>query len=279
MTDDRTPLTDEELSAAIDGEADADVDARIEADPRARARRDELAAAAERVAELPTPALAAVDADRIIAAALDAPAAPAAPARSRPTTTWLVAAAVILLVGVGLTLVFAGRAGEDDVASTGAAESFDTVGNEVDDAGAPSAAPEPESAEHLSGADVAADGQASTTTGPAAEETAAVVELGDFASGADLREALATSFAEAARSSSADATDRPAPTSIDRCAEQLQVTLELADGAQQVGIATVDGDPVLVYEFATTATDDGSPTTLVAAVGVDACDPIELFER
>ena len=108
-----------------------------------------------------------------------------------------------------------------------------------------------------------------------------IVDLGTFASGAELREALASSFPATANTTRTDSTAGalPAPAAVDRCATQLQVTLELDGDPLQVGVATVDGDPVLVYEFATTATDDGSPTTLVAAVGVDACDPIELFER
>ena len=269
MTDDPTPLTDEELSAAIDGEADPEVTARLDRDPAARARFDELRAVADRVAGLDPVALGDAEVDRLVAGALDAPAAPPAPARTGSRTTWLVAAAVVLLVGLGLTLVFTGRDSTDEVASTDA-DSFETVDGAGDDGSASGAEAAPEASGE---ADIAADAAIPSTAPGAAD----LVDLGTFPSGAALREALATSFPAAAER----ATSAPAlgTSAIDRCAEQLQVTLELDDGPQQVGVAVVDGDDVVVYEFATTATDDGSPTTLVAAVGVDACDPIELFER
>ena len=276
MTDDRTPVTDEELSAAIDGEADPEVIARIDRDPEARARFEELRAAADRVAGLPPVALPDDAVDRLVAGALDVPVAPPAPARGTPRTTWLVAAGVVLLVGLGLVLVFTGRGGDEDLASSGSDGSFDTVGSAIDEDGAGADAAPEASAE----AD-ASSGQAATTTAPSDEASdAGVVDLGAYASGEELRAALATSFPATATANRVEGARAAASTAaIDRCAEQLQVTLGLDDGPLQVGVATVDDDDVLVYEFATTATDDGSPTTLVAAVGTDACDPIELFER
>ena len=132
-------------------------------------------------------------------------------------------------------------------------------------------------------ADAAHGAAPTTTTSPSLNTTSGgeeVLDLGTFASGAELREALAEVFPGAAFSADDGATrSRASDDAVARCAEQLRVTLELADGPQRVGIAVVDGQDVLVYEFATVATDDGSPTTLVAAVGIDACDPIELFER
>ena len=47
----------------------------------------------------------------------------------------------------------------------------------------------------------------------------------------------------------------------------------------QTGYATVDDEPVLVYEFATTSARTNKETTLVAAVGVKACDEVVFFER
>ncbi|MCB0970372.1 MAG: hypothetical protein KDA97_02475 [Acidimicrobiales bacterium] len=285
MTDPNTPLTDEDLSAAIDGEADAELLARIEADPVARARRDELAAAAAHVAELVPPALDDAVVDDLVAAALDEPVAPARPSRSTGTAPWLVAAVVVALAGIGLALVLAGRGAGDDVAS----QRFDTVGSAIgDDAGAGGTAldeeaAEPATASGAESADAAHGAAPTTTTSPSLNTTSGgeeVLDLGTFASGAELREALAEVFPGAAFSADDGATrSRASDDAVARCAEQLRVTLELADGPQRVGIAVVDGQDVLVYEFATVATDDGSPTTLVAAVGIDACDPIELFER
>ncbi|MCB0964924.1 MAG: hypothetical protein KDA98_16730, partial [Acidimicrobiales bacterium] len=241
MNDDPTPLTDEELSAAVDGEADAALLARIEADPTARARRDELRAAADQVAALPPVELGAADVDRLIATALDAPTAPAAPARAVARTTWLVAAAVIVLVAIGLGLVLSGRDAGDDVASSDgiessqATEAFDAVGGSTED-GAATAELAPDAAD--------SEAPASTTTAPGGDEaSAALVDLGTFASGAELREALASSFPATANTTRTDSTAGalPAPAAVDHCATQLQVTLELDGDPLQVGVATVDG--------------------------------------
>ena len=71
----------------------------------------------------------------------------------------------------------------------------------------------------------------------------------------------------------------PDDAAIDRCAELLQITLSLEGAPLQTGYATVAGEPVLVYEFAATSSSDGSDTTLVGVVGVDACEQVVIFER
>src|SRR4051812_6395945 len=71
MTDHLPPLSDEDLSAALDGEAPPEVVARIAADPGAQARSAALAAVRNAVAEQPDP-LRAAAVDELIVGALAA---------------------------------------------------------------------------------------------------------------------------------------------------------------------------------------------------------------
>lgn len=295
MTDDPTP-TDDDLSLVLDGEADDELVARVEADPAARARLEQLRRTADALRSSSVPPLDGDVVDELIATAVDAPVAPTRPAsagRSR-ATPWLVAASVIVLMAVGLSLVWAGRGDDEDQAgatrrttlasaetSSDAPEADATFGD-ASGAGASEAAP------------LGGHGAPTTIAPQDASRTMdlPVVLLGSFASGAELREATASSFTPsttATGSSPADgeatgdqARDRAAPPSdaaVDRCAQQLQVTLSMEAPPTRVGYATVDGKDVLAYEFATTSARDGKPTTLVAAVGVEACDQVVIFER
>lgn len=307
MTDHPT-FSDDDLSLALDGDADAELLARIEADPEARARLEALRAAAALVAT-PVDPLDDRTVDDLISTAVDTPVAPATPRRSsagsRRATPWLVAASVIVLMAVGLSLVWAGRGTEEDQAgasrtaadasqelSDGAADAAFSEDGAGADAGAGSSANTAD-AEESEAAPSGGHGSATTIpTNPT--EGLPVVFLGDYPSGEALRQATATSFAEALAASDTtatfggsdpdpDATGRsrsePSAASVDRCAQQLQVALSLASDPLQAGYATVDDRDVLVYEFATTSAQDGSETTLVAAVGKDACDEVVLFER
>lgn len=299
MTDHPTP-TDDDLSLALDGEADPELLARIEADPDATARLDAMRAAAGQVAT-PVEPLDGATVGALITTALDTPIAPERRASGGPrrATPWLVAASVIVLMAIGLSLVWAGRGTEEDQAGASRTAADAEASQELGEGGDGAA----ESSFSESGSGNAADepatapgsGGHSSATTIAANPTAGlpVSFLGDYASGADLREATAASFAEALSSSGSSATfDSPDPqnrntrtptapseASVDRCAQQLQVALSLKTNPIQVGYATVDDRDVLVYEFATTSVADGSETTLVAAVGKDACDEVVLFER
>jgi hypothetical protein len=71
----------------------------------------------------------------------------------------------------------------------------------------------------------------------------------------------------------------PSSEALARCEQQLQITLELDDAPLASGYAVVDGRLVLVYEWDHESFTDGRPTTLVTAVGNDACDEVALFER
>ena len=301
MTDHSTP-TDDDLSLAHDGEADAELLARIEASPEAQARLEQLRAASRLVGNAPVPPLADGTVDELIATALDTPVAPArrtsTTSRRRGAAPWLVAASVVLLMAVGLSLVWAGRSSDDDQASaTKASESADGIeaagGGSVADSASPSA-------EERTAAGMVPGGHGAPTTTAAATGSQAVppiVYLGTYPSGDRLRAATASSFTEALDASGSplefgdpdpgaggEEINRtmpapPAQTAVDRCAEQLQITLSLEAGPLQTGYAVVDDTDVLVYEFATTSARDAKETTLVAAVGADACDEVVLFER
>ena len=308
MTDHSTP-TDDELSLALDGKADAALQARIDASPEAQARLEQLRAAATLVSGTPIPPLDAEVVDGLIATAVDTPIAPnQRVAARRGPTPWLVAAAVILLMAVGLSLVWAGRGSEGDQANA----TFQTVGDSIS-AESSSEAPEEADAQFT---ETEAGAQASTGAGKASEAppgshgagTTLVpsttsgdlprIYLGSYPDGDALRSATASSLAETWRSSGSIAAydrsttaegpngtsargagDVPSLAAVDRCAEQLRVTLSLKAGPIQTGYALVDGASVLVLEFAAVSSVDGGETTLVAAVGTDACDEVVIFER
>jgi hypothetical protein len=295
MTDHLTPASpDEELSAAIDGELDptraAALDGELAADGARRARRDELARVAARVG-VPVAPLSADAVDDLVATALDAPLAPAAARPSRGPSPLLVAAAITLLVAVGLGLVWSGRGSEtEDRASTSESAPAEVANDAGAGADASAGAATESADEGGTGADsldsLTGDGTESgaptSTIPPTSSAVAAPLELGSFATAEELRTALATTFAPAP-ATSGEQTERtqapPTAAQVERCGTQLQVTLELDDVAQQAGYGTVDGEPVLVYEFAAPSFADGSPTTLIAAVGTDSCQQVVLFER
>lgn len=271
MNDPSSPLADDDLSAALDGEADDALLARIESDPAARERRDQLRAAAELVGAATPPALGPEQVDRLVDRALDAPeVAPARRPGGRGPGPWLVAAVVIVLVAVGLTLVWSGRnSGTEQAADTAAggdaaAEAIARQSQDAPDAGA-----------------AASSGAPATTVAPGTEAAAAppLVVLGSFESGSALREALAASFPTTDTQPPETTPDLPSAAAVDRCAQQLKVRLSLPDDPLQEGYAVVGGERTLVYEFDHASYRDGSPTTLVAAVGVDACDEVVTFER
>lgn len=259
-----SPFSDEELSASLDGEVTDEVRRAIEADPSAVARREELATAAGAVAAAPEP-LSAPQVDDLIATALAEPIAPTAPVRPARSRTWLVAASIVVLLAVGLGLIWKGRTG------TESATEFTTVGKSIGAESADDAAAGSGGASHGAGA--------SSTVPPVASSIdAPVAALGTFASGAELRKAVAGD-PDALRANPGDKGEGPSAAQLGRCAQQLQVALSIDADPTAYGYATVDGRPVLVYEFPHTSYETNKPTTLVAAVGQDACDEVVFFER
>lgn len=292
MTDHPTP-TDDQLSLVLDGEAGEELVARVEADPAARARLEELRRTTDALRASSVPPLDDADVDDLVATALDTPIAPgrpAGPSRSR-AVPWLVAASVVILMAVGLALVWSGRSTDDEQA--GSARSSDanaeaTLAESAADADASTASGTSE------GSPLGGHGAPTTVPSPQSSRTAdlPLTYLGAYASGDQLREATATSFADAAEATQAAtapgtgsttkadaAPAAPKDAAVDRCAQQLQVTLNMKAPPTGAGYATVDGRDVVAYEFATTSARDGKDTTLVAAVGVQACDQVVIFER
>ncbi len=308
------PLSDDDLSAALDGQVTPDVQARIDADPAARVRLEQLRSAARLIGAEPVAPLPAATVDDLIGRALAAADDPATgdPAGSGPAgdvvflapptsgrrgvPTWLVAAAVVVLVLAGLGLVFTGR-------DTGGDAAFEQVGASINDSGSgggsaestadetESSAEEPpphgarpgSSANPNDSAD-APDGDGATpdpsTPDDPTRSADQPLDLGTFASADDLREALATALPTTPVGASAYADgDAPTDEAVERCGTQMQTVLDLDDAARATGFALVDGEPVIVYEYETDALDDGTPTTLVAAVGPASCDEVVIFQR
>jgi hypothetical protein len=285
MTDHLPPLSDEDLSAALDGEATPDVVARIAADPAARARSAALAGARDAVAAEPPP-LDPDEVDEIVAAALAGarspgatdPAGPVstddgvaplrAPTRRRPPA-WLAAAAIVAILGIGLALIWSGR--PDHGRATKTAAVLDRAGSaaaERADRGAPAATSVPN-----------AKGAPATTTSPAvAGGTRTRANLGSYRSVDAFRAAFATSFPSPRAADTAN-TSATSVGELDRCAVQVEQVLGVPGPPLHEGAATIAGRSVLVYELATPATAKRPATTTVAAVGAEACDPVSIFER
>ena len=315
MTSSPPPLDDLQLSDALDGDAGPDVTARLAADPAARARLDQLRAARDLVAAGEGAPLPGATVDRLVAAALDSldatdatdtdPVATGqgddgdsdsdgqgegdsegdgthpivAPGPSRRTGSvppWLVAAVVLLLLGIGLTLVYTGRDADTDVA-------FDTVGSSIADGSAATDAgrsTDEETAALESGDAAAGTAEdASSTTGAPLAGTASapvLVPLGSFPDPDALRVHLRDGFPEAAPDA-APATETDVDAAF-RCLGKIDGMFNTGSEPAHVGLATVANEPTVVYELPY-RTDDGRDTTLVVAVGELTCIPSLSFQR
>jgi hypothetical protein len=305
MTTTPPPFDDLQLSAALDDDVDAGVAARIEQDPEAQVRLDQLRTARDLVAaatvdplpratvdHLLTTALGAADTDTDTDEAGSAPTAPdvVAPSTGRrpgPVPAWLVAAVVLVLMGVGLSLVYAGRDDDTEVAvsevgQSGAEAADGGAGARTDgETGAPDAgstaaaeaeAPEPDgAATEGAGTD---DAPTATTLSPTGVPV--LVPLGSFTDADALRVHLRDGFpAPAAGSEPATETDLDAAF---RCLGKIDGMFGTGSEPVQVGLATVADEPTVVYELPY-RTDDGRDTTLVVAVGELTCIPSLSFQR
>lgn len=298
MTDFPTSLSDEELSAILDGEAGPQIADRLSGDPAAQARLQELTAARDLI-RTPVEPLDAATVDQLVAGAIAAGGAPAthagggalddqvvAPLAPRSTrrapTQFLVAAAVVAMVAVGLALVWSGTRVSDEPTET-ATELPDTAdpngardrGTSNDDAGG-SAEAEPAEVP-----DDAPDGHGavpSTIPADEAEEAAELVDLGHFRSENDLRNELRAAFPPGAGTVPDD--EAPSVASVDRCTEQARTILgDEVDGEPTgQGLAVLDARDTLVFEFAATSVT-GEPTTLVSVVDLQTCDLVLNFYR
>lgn len=301
MTEPLLPLSDEDLSAYLDDEVSAEVRARIEADPDALAEVRSLALARDLVAGSQPPPLAPDVVDSMISRALDgldpstesagapdsADDAPLAPptaigrrrrGRSSTSTTWMVAAAVVALVAIGLGMVWSG------VQST---ETSDTAGT------ADTVASEAERQAARQEAD-ASEGEASDAAGGVFEEPPAaslrpaeVVDLGTFTTGAELRRSLAQGFPAGSDTVTADqvegdtADDSATITvgQVDSCIQQLGLRHEPDAEVVDVGVATLSEQHYLVFDLALAEAHEAGDH-LVAVVAVDhGCSPLITFYR
>jgi hypothetical protein len=187
----------------------------------------------------------------------------------------LVAAGVALVVALGIGLVVTGRdRGRNDRASRSAAE--------LDARPGTTASPSLEGPSSNDAAAAKADhgvasGAAPSTTLGLAFGADRVLDLGTFASPDALRSSLAAGFPAA--SAPLPSGGVPATAALQRCGTQVAVTLNLKGEPLHVGYGTVAGRQVLVYEYPSTSYADKAPTTLVAAVGTQACDPVITFQR
>jgi len=282
------PLTDEDLSAIIDGEADDATLERFRADEAAGQRIRELQRASDLLHRATVTPLPAATVDRLVAVALaELDGTDAAPAgtdddgpadRGRPAEganvvplapparsgrgrgappALLVAAVVVLFAAVGLGLVWSGtRQGGSDTAAPRTTEANERVG-EVGDA-----APSHEAPMHAPNAVL--------TTTP-------IIDLGTFDDLVDIRSALAGEFPVA---DAADApNEKPTRKAVNRCAGQVLGAMKgenLVSPPTHVGIAEVDGEARMVFEF--TKVDDDYDA-LVSIVAPADCDVESTFVK
>lgn len=253
------PVSDEDLSTVIDGEADEALLRRVHDDPEAVGRLASMRAAVD-LLRTPPPAPDAATVDALVARALREADEPAPsdhgssadvtplPRRSAPGTAaprWLVAAVVVALAAIGLGLVWSGTRSTDRVS---------TAGDSLDGSAA-------QDASLLRG------------LGP-------LLDLGTHDSIDDLRSALSNGVRAAAVSTTTDAgddADTPSPASVSRCAVQILELLRaepLAQPPTANGIATVDGSPMLVYEFDLTSGDHDAMISIAAPTD---CSPRASF--
>lgn len=301
------PLTDEDLSAVIDGEADAPLVARVDADPAAQQRLQAMRAAAEALRATPVPGLDPSTIDSLIGRAISegaqpeptasndagsATVTPLAPPRSASGTgpRWLAAAAIVVLVAVGLALVWTGTRGseEDTAAVTSTEASADQGAGRAGEGSGPAdpddgVATEDSASEDSAGeAPQPGDTPEAVPPGPVGSDPftpgdpGGVPSLGSFDTITDLREALRDDFPSGAPSSTDIAQDQAL---VDRCDLLMQEVFSLPADARAVGVAEVDGEDLLVYEYDAPSQRDGSPTTFVTANEPDSCDALLSFER
>jgi negative regulator of sigma E activity len=298
MTDPRPPLSDDDLSAVLDGEAEPDVVARLEADPNARARVASFRAVGDTLRSAPVEPLDAATVDDLVGRALAeagtvtgdddgtaAVASPLPPTQRRSAPPWLVAAAVVALVAVGLGLVWSGRGGDDpDLANQANGASSEAAADEASGAGrAPSSRADGTVADQThdgstAGAD---DVETSSTQAGAGPSTATegLVDLGAFADAAALRRALATAVPPGGQELRADI-DAPTDDEVARCDTQVRHVFELADEPTTTAVATLADEVVLVLEYDRLSFADGTtPTTFVTVVDPATCTPDFSFER
>ncbi len=269
MNDPLPPLSDEDLSAVIDGEAGPGLLARVEADPRAQARLVTLRRAIAGLQGDPVIPLDQATVDQLIARAL-APAAAevtALPPRAsrRTPPSWLVAAAVVACMAIGLGLVLSDRSNSGTTTIAASDQKSSGSADLESEAGAPSGPHD----------------LATTVSGNGYEAAIDTVELGSFATDDALRNALKEQFPgqNTATTGSASAPGSLTDLQVTRCQTQVQNVLSITAEPTHVGQALVAGAAVLVYEFPASSITGSTPVPIVAAVTVETCAQVFTFQR
>ena len=278
MTDPHAPLSDEDLSAALDGQADASVLERLRTDPQAQERYRSLESARSFLETHAVPALSPdlVDTlvERAIAEGGAADAAPAAVGNVTPLTApprsahrrtgppmWSVAAVVAALVAVGIGLVWSGR----DDGNGGDQAATPTTQLDPTDAGDRSAAEQPDGPDPTFRAEPGVP--------------AIVIDLGRFDTKEELREALRD---EGVSPSGTPVESDLAPTTeqVQRCGTQVATLMEgegISDSYDKA-YAQVADEAYLVYEFELDEPTDDA-THLISVVDPVSCNPLITFYR
>ena len=269
MNDPLPPLSDEDLSAVIDGEAGPDLLARVEADPRAQARLATLRRAIASLQGDPVIPLDQATVDQLIARALspaDAEVTSLPPRASRRTPPgWLVAAAVVACMAIGLGLVLSDRSNSGTTTLTASDQKSTGSADLASEAGVPSGPHD----------------LATTLPGAGYEAAIDPIELGTFATDDALREALKNQFPSGSNTTTSPESAAGSLTGaqVTRCQAQVQNVLTLTAEPTNVGHALVAGSPVLVYEFPASSITGSAPAPIVAAVTVDTCAQVFTFQR
>ncbi|MCB0986185.1 MAG: hypothetical protein H6519_02165 [Microthrixaceae bacterium] len=290
-------LDDEALSEILDGTATDELRGRVDADPSALRRLDALRSARDLTATPVTP-LDPIDMASLVQLALASDegedglplqhgeglssprVVPIKGGTGAGVPGWLVAAVVVVLVGIGLSLVYSGRDDGADFATVGSqltAEGSGDAATGLQSSARDSAAEPAPEAETSAGAGVAAESPALTTTAPGPAEGAAptLVELGEFDDADALRIHLKDAFPEAGSDQAASEVDLD---SAFRCLGKVDGMFNTGSDPLHVGLATIAGERSVVYELPYRA-DDGRDTTLVVAVGERTCIPTLSFQR
>jgi hypothetical protein len=246
---DDTDRTDELASAYLDGELDEAERAVVQGDPALLARVEELRAASEAVAA-PTAPLPSDRSDDLVANALRAGAVPAArrPSwRSRLPSPATAAAAVLVVLLAGLTIVFFAQLGDggNDAADETSAGDSGTGGAAEEDI------QESQEGAATSTTDSATDSPGDQLLGPGPS-------LGTFATDDQLRAALGrVGLERLARGADPEpnAAGQPPPP-LDRCADAVGAQLAPRGRLAGAATATVSGEPVLVFHHRLDGGDD-----------------------
>ena len=282
MTDPVEPRSaiDELLSADIDGASSHDEHARIEADPALRARREELRAVASLVERRP-PVLPPAQVDALISRVfdeVDIPEASQQTAQEVPPSAPLislagrhrrmpplVAAAVILLAGLGVILVVTDRSPRS---GTTASKQLDK--SKAGDKSVPS-----------HGGRSGADTTESKSFSPSLKSSAVLSFIGDYSSTTALRSALRTRSVPQSATSDSGGRSQVSAGQADRCATVVEARDPRLTRSNRRSIVTasVAGQRVLVLEYRARAVQGSRITTRVLALGVAACDEQLNFQR